>query len=175
MGRVSGGVDGWWRRNAIALAALVVLLPVTAGAIAWQEFHTYYDGRHWQEIAVPVGGTIVLGGATVGPATLIAVPADADIEVPEGARAVAAQLSVLPGEEPVTCARPRLVELSTGRTWEAGYGGIGWRGEPSCFEATDPVFLNVPFVVPDDAGPFAVEIEILHDGPVLPRFLVDQP
>lgn len=165
----------WWTRNATALLALVVLLPLTAGVIAWQEFQTYFDGRHWQRTTVTSGDTIELAGAVLGPATLVDVPADAGIELPPGARALAAQLTVLPGDEPLSCARPQLVELGTGRTWGATYAPLGWRGEASCFEATTPVFLNVPFVVPADAGPFAVELEILHDGPELPRFLIDQP
>lgn len=170
-----GGVKRWWRSNAIALIALVVLVPATVGAIAWQEWRTYYEGRHWQTTAVAAGATIELGGATVGPAALVEVPAEAGVETPGNGRALAAQLTVVPGEQPVTCARPRLVELGTGRTWEGDYAPLGWNGEASCYEATAPVFLNVPFVVPADAGPFAVEIEILHDGPELPSFRVDQP
>lgn len=166
---------GWWRRNAIALVALAVLLPATAGAIAGQEFRTYYEGRHWQPTVVAEGGTIELGGATAGLATLTAVPASAGVEVPEGGLALAAQLTVVPGDEPVSCARPRLVEAGTDRTWESDYAPLGWQGEALCFEATAPVLINVPFVVPADAGPFLVELEILHDGPELPRFRVAQP
>lgn len=166
---------GWWHRNAIPLIALAVLAPLAAGTIAWQEFHTYFDGRHWQPITVPVGETIELGGAAIGPATLLEVPADAAVEVPAGGRTLAVQLTVIPGDEPVSCMRPRLRERSTGREWEGDDGGLGWRGEASCFEATGPVFINVPFVVPVDSGPFEVEIEILDDRPLLPRFLVEGP
>lgn len=169
------GVSGWWRRNAPALVALAVLVPVTAGVIAWQEFHTSFDGRHWQVTTVRAGASIELGGATIGPATLVAVPADAGLDAPEASLALAAQLTVVPGAEPVSCARPRLVEPATGREWESEYAPLGWSGEASCYEATSPVFLYVPFVVPADAGPFAVELEILHDGPELLHLLVDGP
>lgn len=166
---------GWWRRNATALVALAVLAPLTAGAIAWQEWRTGFEGTHWRTVLVPEGDSIELGGASIGQAALVGVPADAGVETPADGRALAAHVTVVPGDEPVTCARPRLVELSTGRSWEAEPGPFGWRGESSCFDATAPVLLNVPFVVPADAGPFAVELEILHAGAELPRFVVDQP
>ncbi len=165
----------WWRRNAIPLVALALLVPLTAGAIGWQEWRTRFEGTHWRSTPVAAGATIELGGAAVGPATLVEVPADAGVETPPGGRALAAQVTVVPGDAPVTCARPRLVEVSTGRSWEGDTGPFGWRGESSCFDATSPVLLNVPFVVPADAGPFAIDLEILHDGPELPRFLVEQP
>lgn len=174
-GPAAGARPRWWRRNAVALVALVVLVPLTAGAMAWQEWRTAFGATHWRSVPVEAGGSIELGGASIGPAALVAVPTDAGVEVPADGRALAAQVTVVPGDEPVSCARPRLVELGSGRSWEAEPSPFDWQGEPSCFDATSPVLLNVPFAVPTDAGPFAIDLEILHDGAELPRFLVDQP
>src|SRR5690606_32232277 len=32
----------WWRRNTLALVALVVLLPATAIAVGWQEWYQFF-------------------------------------------------------------------------------------------------------------------------------------
>ncbi|WP_413317661.1 hypothetical protein AA0Z99_11990 [Agrococcus sp. 1P02AA] len=165
----------WWRRNAIALVALAVLVPATGGAIAWQEWRTYYEFRHWQHIPVAAGASIELDGVDIGPASLVEVPAEVDVDVPPGARALAAQLTLVPGDEPLSCARPLLVERGTGRSWEGSWGPLGWEGEVSCYEATEPVFLNLLYLVPEDAGPFELEVAILGSEPSLPTFVLELP
>ncbi|GEK80472.1 hypothetical protein [Agrococcus baldri] len=177
MGAVTGAGPrrGWWSRNAIALVALAVLVPATVGAIGWQEWSGYFQGRHPLVVPVEPGETAELAGATIGPAALVQVPDPQGFDAPAGARVLAAQVTVVPGEEPVGCSRPVLVELPTGRRWEAEYAPMGWRGELGCYEATAPVWINAPYLVPGDAGPFAVELELAHDGDERLHLLVEQP
>lgn len=165
----------WWRRNAVSLIALAVLVPTTIVVIGFQEWRVYYVGRHWQHVPVEPGGTIEVAGATIGPATIAAVPASAGIEVPQGARALAVLVTLAPGDEPLSCMPPQLVDVSTGDSWGPTYAPLGWEGEQSCFELTAPTALHIPYLVPADAGPFAIDVEVLHPGGELPRLLLDGP
>lgn len=173
--RGGGGRRGWFSRNAIAIVALGLLVPTTVGVIGWQEWSGYFIGRHPIIVPVAQDAVVELGGAQVGPATLVEVPSIEGFDAPADARVLAAQVTIVPGAEPVNCQRPTLVELPSGRRWEAEYGPLGWNGDLGCFEAASPVWINAPFIVPADAGPFVIELELLHDGDERLRLQVAQP
>lgn len=167
------GGHGWWRRNALALAALAVVLPATVGAVGWHEWSVHTESTAWRALPIAAGGMGSTTGAIVGPASIEALPS-AGFDVPPGARVVAVEVRVTPAEA-VSCLPLRLLERGTDRQWDATFAPFDWEGEASCFEATAPVTLRQPFVVPDDAGPFMVDVELLDGGPDLARMLLDGP
>lgn len=167
--------QGWWRRNAVGLVALAILVPTTLVGIGYQEWSVYYVGRYWQPVPVQPGETVEIHGASFGPATIARAPIEAGIEEPPGTQALAVQVTLTPGDGPLDCLPPTLVDLSTGDEWNRTYAPMGWEGEQSCYEQATPITLHIPYLVPVDAGPFAVDVEFLHDGPEVPRLILDGP
>ena len=60
---------GWWRTNAVWLVAIGVLVPVTVGAIAVNEWSAYDLGHATKPISVEPGGSARYDGARIGPAS----------------------------------------------------------------------------------------------------------
>lgn len=56
----------WWRRNALGLGALVVLIPLTVGVIAANEWSQYDAGHPTQPIIVQAGDAVRYDGAGSG-------------------------------------------------------------------------------------------------------------
>ena len=167
-GRVS-----WWRRNAVALIALAVLLPVTFGVIGIREWWAIYEARPVWAQSVEPGG--VFGGAEWGEATFEAIPQWESDSVPEGAQSVLVTIPMQPVDEPIECRSPVLRETSgEKRTWDYTNSAVDLPGtmqlETRCSgSSSGRVELLVPFIIPADAeGPFFVEIVISEE---LPRFL----
>lgn len=177
---------GWWRRNAVALVALAVLVPATFGGAAWWEWKYAYPDSGKPLFAVEPGksGTVDLEGATWGPAKAKVITDTSGLDVPEGAQLVLVGVDVDPtGNKAPTCWSPTLVEQSTGRTWETARGEIGLTSssdEPdSCVptlegETAEPYQLILPFIVPDEAeGPYWVIVEPLFAESRFARFSID--
>ncbi|WP_159500230.1 hypothetical protein [Microbacterium sp. 18062] len=165
---------GWWRRNAVALCALAVVVPATAAALtlpAWND-------RHGALPSVPVtadaGDRVEFSGDLWGPATAEWAPATADgIEAPDGARVLEVTVPVSPDDPPASCAPPILREDGgDGRQWNdtRPFSSFGPGGATSCdADADAPYTIVVSFILPDDAaGPFVVDIAPAEE---LPRFL----
>lgn len=156
----------WWRRNLVALLALVVLAPATALGIGWHEWHQFYgyDSRPFLPTVVEKGGSAELGGATWGPVRTAVVDDTAGFDVPEGTTLIAVGVPVDAGAEGVTCSMPRLVQQETGREWESVRWEIGLlpdseEPEYCTVDDTGAYELLVPFLVPDDVeGPFWVDV-----------------
>ena len=51
-------MTGWWRTNAVALGALVVLAPALVGVVAWNEWSQHDSGR---PVHVDTGGSATYG------------------------------------------------------------------------------------------------------------------
>lgn len=163
----------WWRRNAGALLALGALVPATFGTIAWNEWRESLGAGHWRIVEVAPGDRRDVGGAVVGPAS--AEQRTGIVDAPAGARELLVTIDVEPGAEPLDCLAPRLVEPSTGRSWDADLLLEG-TAESGCFAALEPLRVEAAFAVPADAdGPFAVDLELLVDSPDLPRLLLAEP
>lgn len=174
----------WWRRNAIALGALVVLVPASVVIIAGHEWADYYLYRSTVPVDTRADGTIELGNATWGPVRSVEITDTSDYTVPTGVKVIAVAVPVTPGEEAPSCMSPQLVEQSTGRQWNEMRFELGipysLEESPSCAVPTDddpaldPYELIVAFGVPDDAeGPFWVEVSPAESMPRLARFSID--
>ncbi len=171
---------GWWRRNAVALAAIAVLAPATALIIGGAEWWTYNSGRPVIPVTVEATEPTMFAGAEFGPATVVVDEAAADL--PAGSRVLVVSVPVDAGSTGVACLRPELRELSGAqRQWSDAVFTIDWeaaeRRPTSCLsDLTGGYVLTVPFLVPDDvSGRLGVDIAI---GDQLPRFLrlvVDAP
>lgn len=170
------GMRQWWRRNALWLAAVAVLAPVMVGGIVWHEFTERFETTQWRETRVAPGESLELAGATLGPASSETLPMLEGLEQPRDTRIVIVTLPIQPGDAPLSCYAPLLIEQGTGREWVAAYAPLGWAGETSCFEATTPLELRLPYVVPADAGPFEFELQTAGgEDERLPRFILETP
>lgn len=170
-----GRMSGWMRRNAVPLVALAVLAPATVLAIGWHEWSETFTGTAWRPVTAQPGGQVVVAGVTVGPATLSEAAPGAELDVPAGARGLVLEVTVTPGDAPLTCQRPTLIERETGREWQSTSLPPFWEGDASCFEVTAPVTFRLPYIVPADAGALMAELSVLDSGDQLPRLLLDAP
>lgn len=166
---------GWWRRNALALTAVLVLLPATAATIGLQEWNDYFSGRPSVPVMVESGEQIDFADAAWGPVRAGFARDPSSFRVPADAQLVIIEVPVEPGDQEVGCPAPVLVEAGTGRQWRDSSLRIGLStyrpDEPvSCqSNATEPYTIYVPYVVPADAsGPFWVELSPVS---AVPRFL----
>jgi hypothetical protein len=169
-------VTGWWRANAVALGALVLLVPVTAAAVGWNEWSGYYSGRASSPVTIQSGESAAYGEATIGPATAQFTEHPL---APEGTRVVSVRVQVDPGDPAIQCIQPALRELEgVRRQWNSASYELdrGWDADrpTSCIaDATEPYTLDVDYLVPLDAsGPFVVEIESTGLLPEFARVVV---
>jgi hypothetical protein len=156
-------MSGWWRRNALALGAVVILAPALAVTVTWNEWAYYYLSRGTFPVTVQPGDSTRYGEATVGPVTARFVH---DPAVPPNARVVSVTIRIDPGRPALECLGPTLRELhGRQREWdqapielESRRGETRWT---SCDpDATGPYTVTADYLVPLDAsGPFAVEVE----------------
>lgn len=154
-------VTGWWRSNAVAVGALVVLVPATAVAMSWNEWAVTLRNTPTAPISVAPGESAEYAGATVGPAS-------ADFTelplAPQDARVVTVSLRIDPGDPAIACSKPVLREVDGAqRQWNARDDlGREWDSERRAFcdpEATAPYQMEIDYLVPEDAsGPFTVEL-----------------
>lgn len=103
---------GWWRRNALALGALVILVPAGVWAFDTIEFGSVRNAQH----SVPVGAELLVGDWTFATPEIIPVDPE-EVGAPFGSRPVLVQIAVTPGEDAVVCATPALIDPTTGREW----------------------------------------------------------
>jgi len=164
-------VTGWWRSNAVALGALVVLVPATYAALTWNEWSSYLQGSPSQAITVEPGDTLEYAGATVGPvsAEFTELPT-----APQGSRVVTVTLHIDPDGPELHCSTPELHEIGgLQRQWDANDDlGREWDADRRTFcdpEATTPYDLVLDYVMPEDvSGPFTVK---LSSPSALPAFM----
>lgn len=154
-------VSGWWRSNAVALGALVLLVPATYAALMWNEWSDVRQNTATQPITVDPGDTVDYEGATIGPASaeFTELP-----DIPQGTRVVTVTMHVDPGDPPLGCGPPELREVGgLQRQWDARDDlGREWDPDTTTLcssEATGPYDLLLDYLVPDDvSGPFTVEL-----------------
>jgi hypothetical protein len=170
-------IRSWWRRNRIPLAAIAVLLPLTVGVIAMNEWSEWDLGHATKPIVVPAGETASYGGATIGPAT--AEFAD-DPLAPQGTRVVSTIVLITPGDSPISCATPQLREAGgAGRQWDEASFELerDFDADRNTFcnsEVPIRYSLTLDYLVPDDAaGPFVIELESGEELPEFVRLVVE--
>lgn len=165
--------NGWWRRNAIALCATALLLPITALIVAGNEWWERNQGRPAFATTAAAGDSIRWADAAWGPASITDETASYAADVPGGAKLVVVRVRVDPQAPGLACSIPVLRELGGGqRQWSSALSDIDWAYElPTSCESEDraPFVVSVPFLVPDDAdGPFGIEFTVVDE---LPGFL----
>lgn len=164
-------MTGWWRSNAVALGALVVLVPATYAALTWNEWSSVLQNTPSQAITVQPGDTLEYAGASVGPvsAEFTELP-----DAPQGARVVTVTMRIDPGDPVLRCQSPELHEIGgLQRQWDADDDlGREWDADRWTFcdpDATGPYDLLLDYVVPDDvSGPFTVTLSATS---ALPEFV----
>lgn len=175
-------MTGWWRRNAVALGALLVLTPVTLGAVVWDGWQDHNLFQNTIPIDVADGDSLELAGASWGPIRASEISDTSGFDVPAGAKVLAAAIPVDPHEGQPSCFAPTLVQQSTGIRFPESRTELDLPSsseEPTrCVtgeEGTiDPYELIVPFIVPSDAdGPFWVEVASSDAVPSVIRFSID--
>lgn len=161
---------GWLRRNRLALAALVVVIPAAVVVIGGQEWITYYGYRPYAPVDVAEGDRIDFAGATFGPAQVRDVTGAHRDGIPDGARVLAAEFTVVPGESAPGCTVSLREAGGAQRHWVPSGMVPDWSGDTFCpTDAAGPYDVSTPFVVPADAaGPFLIEVIA---GDEAPRYL----
>lgn len=175
-------MNGWWRRNRVALVALVVLLPLTAGVVGGWEWWKRAQGDTVFPVTAAAGETVELAGISFGPAAAreISIPGE---ELPPGTKVVSVSVTVDRDGGATPCSRPLLHELhGEGRTWGDDATTVTWESAGFAFCPSDPedesfpdgpFTIEVPYVVPDDvAGPLAVEFTVANELPRYVRLVV---
>lgn len=176
----------WWRRNALALGALVILLPAAVVVIAGTEWRDYFFEREYSEpVYAGSDGIVEFAGTEWGPADVKGLIDSTGLNVPEGSKVLVGVVPVdegilAPDETPTTCTSPILVSKKDGREWTEMRTQLGlplMRSEPTnCTAETDgePYQILAPFVVPKDVeGPFWLDIRVSGQKSEFVRFSID--
>lgn len=168
---------GWWRRNAVALVALAVLIPATIAAIGVNEWSQYDAGHPTRPMLVKPGESIDYAGAQLSRARGAFID---DPSAPSGSRVVRAIVLVEPGETPISCSTPELRELDGGeRRWEEASGELDLPYDPEAHSFCDSELairysLTLYYLVPADAaGPFTIEFAASGTLPEYLRLVIE--
>ena len=169
----------WLRRNALALSAVAVLLPVTAAVVVGNEWWSANSGRDVFPVTVAEGESARFGGISWGPARASDAEPGENAELPPRTKVIAVDIPVDRHGKATTCTVTGLRETSGAqREWQVDTKTTDWNYRLQTFcksESTvesgqsGPFTLSLPFVVPDDIdGPLAVDLVVIDE---LPRFL----
>lgn len=163
---------GWWRRNAVALAAVAVLLPATGFVVTANEWWAINQSQPVFPTTAEAGARVMFADAEWGPASAEDWSA-ASVDLPPDAKVIVVEVPVDPGDATVACTAPVLRELGgAGRQWSEATYEVGWDDDRPTFcssEVSGPFTIAVPFLLPADAeGPFGVDLTL---GDELPGFL----
>ncbi|MBO3662615.1 hypothetical protein [Microbacterium stercoris] len=164
-------IGTWFRRNALPLGALLVLLPSAVIVVGGQEWITYYGYRPTSPIEVPEGESATFGGAEFAGARLTDETNAHFDDVPPDARLLVARFDLIPADQPDGCEVTLREDGGAGRHWIAQtYGSIEGDFVSFCDSSNaDPHEISAPFLVPADAeGPFFIEVVVADEAP---RFL----
>lgn len=153
-------VSGWWRTNAVALGALVVLIPAAALPMSWNEWAGIREGTATEPIRLASGESARYAEAVVGPvsAEFTELPL-----APRDTRVVTVTVPIEPGDPAIACSPFLLKEVDGARReWTPRQDlGRDWDSDRATFcddEATARYEVELDYLVPKDAsGPFVVE------------------
>ena len=114
---------GWWRRNGLALGALVVLVPVGMWAFDTIEFGSARNSHR----DVPANEQIHVGDWTFSAPEITPVDPEG-VGAPAGSDPVVVRIAVTPGDDAVRCALVALIDPETGREWRQSFG-LQWSSD----------------------------------------------
>lgn len=165
----------WWRRNAVPLAALAVLVPASLFAFDAVEFGAVRNADR----VIPAAGQTQVSGWTIGPVTVDSLD-PAAVRAPGGSDPVVVTIRVDPGGDAIACTAPTVTEEATGREWRTVYT-LEWTAtadqQTFCNSDVAGAYdLVYTVLLRDDAvGPLVVELPTVvgRDGLDL-RFAVDR-
>ena len=164
---------GWWKTNALALGALVVLLPAGAVAIGWNDWTAANSTalNRVTPVIASAGETVELSGATWGPIRSASIDDTEGMTTPPNTRVIGVAIPVKPDPvdpgspgDPVKCDSPLIIEQSTGRQWNESSVELGFDYSSTEYSecdstVTEPYEIIVPFAIPEDAeGPFWIDV-----------------
>ena len=177
-------IGGWLRRHGLALAAVVVLVPLTVGITFSNEWVSYYAERPSQPVAVASGASadFAATGWQVESTRRIAAdsPDGVDAALPTGSQLVVVTVAVTPqrlaadGTSPLCEAR--LAEAGGGelaRSWgDATFDPIDYRVadglESGCMsDLVSPYRFEAVFVIPADVeAPLELRLQVVDEPSV---------
>lgn len=158
-----------WRRQGVALIALIVAAAAAAGVHVWQDVLPSSETEHPTIVDVERRGEIA--GQTI---TVDAVRWD-EFEAPAGSRTLSVSMRSTGGADATRCGEFTLTEIDGSRVWLDAYRDVDVpsdAGEQSCLEESLSYEIFSVFLVPDDAtGPFHLSIPDLDDRMI--RFVIE--
>lgn len=159
-----------WRKNAAALVAVAILVPLAAMIIIGGAVRSDRANRPSDPIVVDYGSTATYAGATLGPVASAFVT---DSGAPRDTRVVRAIVPIRNGAD-LLCSSPKLKEtVGERRSWDESSllladTDFGWSTLCSPSQG-DEYELTLSYLVPADAtGPFVID---LFDTVHLPKFV----
>lgn len=147
---------GWWRRNALALGAVLILVPAGVWTLDTLEFGA---ARNAQRDIAP-GLDAAVQDWTFAPPTLEGLD-PSEVGAPPGSTPVEVRVRATPGDGDVICSEPVLIDPATGREWWPSYG-LEWNRADEDYE----------FCPSDSAGPFDLTTFILLPADAPDRLIV---
>ncbi|MCS5713594.1 hypothetical protein NVV95_03380 [Herbiconiux sp. CPCC 205716] len=174
-------MGGWLKRNAIALVAVVVLVPASLFVTFSSDWLSYWSQRASSPVTVERGADVGFGGAEwrvteVQRIRSTELPADAG--APPGTDVVVVSVAVSPEGATAPSCLMDLEETRSGapsRTWSPDTGtgvDLGFDLDVPLYcdsEQTGDYTLEAVFVVPADAGDqLRLNVEVVDE---LPRYL----
>lgn len=163
----------WWRRNALAIGAVAVLLPLTGLTISGVEWWQMNQAQPVFATTVAAGDTVEYAGGTWGPAVVRSQAPGPDDDLPADGRLLVVEVPVDPHGKMLGCDVPALRELDgMQRRWQNALGDVDWdyRNPTVCpSDSTAPFTIEVPYLLPDGvSGPLGLDFALADE---LPGFL----
>lgn len=148
----------WWRRQRVALAALVVAAVATVGVHAWLDVLPAMQTQAKTMTQVADGESVEIAGQTM---SLQSSRWD-EFEAPAGMRTMSVRLDAGGGDDATWCQAFTLTESEGGRVWLDARSELDVpfdAGESSCREEPFSYDILAVFLVPEDAvGPFHFDV-----------------
>lgn len=154
----------WWRRNAVALLALVVLVP--AGVWAFDQIEGAPSRSAVRDVAP--GESAQVEDWSFGMPRL--EPVDpAEVGAPAGSLPVVVRIPVSPGTSAVSCTEPTILDPASGREW-APSNGLDWKRA-----SDDLAYCRIAGADGGSVAPFDVTTLVLLPGDAPADLVVSLP
>ncbi|WP_300265414.1 hypothetical protein [Microbacterium sp.] len=159
----------WWRRQGLALIALVVAAVAAAGV------HVWLDVLPSSEAEQPTVVDVERRGEIAGQTIAVDTVRWDEFDAPAGSRTLSVAMRSTGGADATRCGAFTLAEIEGSRVWLGAHRDVDVpsdAGEQSCLEESLSYDILAVFLLPDDAtGPFSLTIPDLDDRMI--RFVVE--